>query len=83
MSNIQHVEVAAPVPGKWTAEILWANGRAHLQAPPNVPGTYTGNISFRITGQHYVTTPAVHQVRIAAHSSATVPLQVLDADGSR
>jgi hypothetical protein len=76
VSNIQHVEVTAPVPGKWTAEILWANGRAHLQEPPNVPGTFTGNISFRITGQHYVTTPAVHQVRISAHSSATVPLQV-------
>ncbi len=76
VSNIQHVEVTAPVPGKWTAEILWANGRAHLQEPPNVPGTFTGNVSFRVTGQHYVTTPAVHQVRIKAHSSATVPLQV-------
>jgi hypothetical protein len=76
VSNIQHVEVTAPVPGKWTAQILWANGRAHLQEPPNVPGTFTGDVSFRITGQHYVTTPAVHQVRIKAHSSATVPLQV-------
>ncbi|MYS23323.1 MULTISPECIES: S8 family peptidase [unclassified Streptomyces] len=77
VSNIQHVEVAAPVPGTWTAEILWANGRAHLQEPPNVPGTYTGTVSFRVTGQHYVTTPAAHGVRIKAHSSATVPLRVL------
>ncbi|MFC4033213.1 S8 family serine peptidase [Streptomyces polygonati] len=77
VSDIQHVEVAAPVPGKWTAKILWANGRAHLQEPPNVPGTFTGDISFRVTGQHYETAPAVHQVRIRAHSSATVPLRVL------
>jgi Subtilase family len=76
VSDIQHVEVAAPVPGRWTARILWANGRAHLQEPPNVPGPYTGNVSFRITGQHYVTSPAVHQARIKAHSSATIPLQV-------
>jgi Subtilase family len=76
VSNIQHVEVTAPVPGKWTAQILWANGRAHLQEPPNVPGTYTGNISFRVTGQHYVTDTAAHGVKIKAHSSATVPLRV-------
>lgn len=76
VSDIQHVEVTAPVPGRWTAQILWANGRAHLQEPPNVPGTYTGDIAFRITGRHYVTAPAVHQVRIKAHSSATVPVQV-------
>jgi hypothetical protein len=77
VSDIQHVEVAAPVAGKWTAKILWANGRAHLQEAPNVPGTYTGNVSFRIAGRHYVTTPAVRQVRIKAHSSATIPLRVL------
>ncbi|MGQ4511245.1 S8 family peptidase [Streptomyces sp. DW26H14] len=76
VSDIQHVEVTAPVPGRWKAEILWANGRAHLQEPPNVPGTYTGDISFRTTGAHYVTSPAAHQQRIRAHSSATVPLRV-------
>ncbi|MCF3961445.1 S8 family peptidase [Streptomyces fuscigenes] len=77
VSDIQHVEVTAPVPGTWKAEILWANGRAHLQEPPNVPGTYTGTVSFRTTGQHYVTTPAARQVRIGAHASTTVPLRVL------
>ena len=77
VSDIQHVEVTAPVAGKWKAEILWANGRAHLQEPPNVPGTYTGNVSFRITGQHYATTPAAFLVPVKAHSSATVPLRVL------
>jgi hypothetical protein len=76
VSNIQHVEVATPKPGRWTAEIKWANGRAHLQSPPNVPGTFTGNISFRVTGQHFVTTPAVGLVAIPAHTSVTVPLRV-------
>ena len=47
-----------PTPGTWTAKILWANGRSHLQSPPNVPGTFTGNVSFRVTGQHCITTPA-------------------------
>jgi hypothetical protein len=75
--NIQHVEVTAPTPGRWTAQIKWANGRAHLQEAPNVPGTFTGDISFRITGQHYVTTQAVKSVRIPGHSSVSVPLRVL------
>jgi hypothetical protein len=74
--NIQHVEVADPAPGTWTAKILWANGRAHLQSPPNVPGTFTGNISFRVTGQQFETRPALSPVTIPAHSSVTVPLQV-------
>ncbi len=77
VSNIQHVEVADPLAGRWTAKIKWANGRAHLQALPNVPGTYTGNISFRITGQHYTTTFATRPVVVPAHGSATVPLRVV------
>jgi hypothetical protein len=75
--NIQHVEVADPASGYWTAKILWANGRAHLQSPPNVPGTFTGNISFQVTGQHYVNTPAtLLPTYIGPHSSATVKLDV-------
>ncbi|HEX5404147.1 MAG TPA: S8 family serine peptidase [Pseudonocardiaceae bacterium] len=77
VSNIQHVEVTTPVPGKWKAQILWANGRAHLQSPPNIPGTFTGDISFRVTGQHFVTSPAVRPVKIKAHSSVSIPLNVL------
>ncbi|MFI9383911.1 S8 family serine peptidase [Kutzneria sp. NPDC052558] len=76
VSNIQHVEVAAPTSGAWTAKILWANGRAHLQSPPNVPGSYRGNVSFRATGQHYVTSPATGPVTIPAHGSAAVALNV-------
>jgi hypothetical protein len=76
VSNIQHVEVSAPTPGNWTTKILWANGRAHLQSAPNVPGTYRGNVAFRITGQHYVTSPASKPVTVPAHGSATIPLTV-------
>jgi Subtilase family len=74
--NIQHVEVADPTPGVWTAKILWANGRAHLQSPPNAPGSFTGSISFRITGQRFGYRPALAPVTIPAHSSVTVPLAV-------
>lgn len=76
VSNIQHVEVTAPTPGRWTAKILWANGRAHLQEAPNVPGSYRGDISFRITGQHYVTSAASKPVTVRAHGSVTIPLNV-------
>ncbi|HEX4723208.1 MAG TPA: S8 family serine peptidase, partial [Pseudonocardiaceae bacterium] len=76
VSNIQHVEVASPRPGRWTAKILWANGRAHLQSPPNVPGTFTGDISFRETGQHFTTSFVSQPVHIGAHASATVPLRI-------
>ncbi|EWM14225.1 S8 family serine peptidase [Kutzneria sp. 744] len=74
--NIQHVEVAAPAAGQWTAKILWANGRAHLQSPPNVPGSYRGTISFRTMGQHYVTKKATDAVTIPAHTGVDVPLSV-------
>jgi hypothetical protein len=74
--DIQHTEVTAPEKGTWTAKILWANGRAHLQSLPNVPGTYTGNVSFRVTGQHYVLKAASKPVTIAAHGTASVPLKV-------
>ncbi|HTI21030.1 MAG TPA: S8 family serine peptidase [Kutzneria sp.] len=74
--NLQHVEVAAPAAGTWTAKILWANGRAHLQSPPNVPGSYRGNISFRTMGQHYVTKKATDAITIPAHAGVDVPLSV-------
>jgi hypothetical protein len=75
--DIQHVEVASPKAGRWTALVKWANGRAHLQSAPNVPGTYTGDISFRIAGAHYVSSVATHLVRIPAHAGVTVPLNVV------
>jgi subtilase family protein/Big-like domain-containing protein len=74
--NIQHVEVANPEAGTWKVQIKWANGRAHLQSLPNVPGTYTGTVSFRTSGQNWITSPAAPATTIAAHGSATIPLQV-------
>ena len=75
--NIQHTEVTDPMPGKWTATILWGNGRSHLQEPPNVPGTYTGSMSFQVTGQNYMTSGSgAGTVKIPAHSSANVPINV-------
>src|SRR6185436_14680858 len=53
-----------------------ANGRAHLQSPPNVPGTYTGPVSFKVSGSNWITSPAAPTTTIAAHGSATIPLQV-------
>jgi hypothetical protein len=74
--DIAHVEVANPEAGTWTAQIKWANGRDHLQSAPNVPGTYTGTVSFKASGQKWITTPAVSSTTIAAHNSATIPLSV-------
>ncbi len=74
--NIQHVEVADPSAGTWTVQILWANGRSHLQSPPNVPGTYTGNVSFRVMALHWVRSDAFDNTTIPARSSATIPLSV-------
>ena len=75
--NIQHTEVTDPEPGTWTAQILWGNGRSHLQELPNVPGTYTGPMSFEVTGQNYVTSSAGSgTVKIPAQSSGTVNVNV-------
>ncbi|MGH2893420.1 MAG: S8 family serine peptidase, partial [Solirubrobacteraceae bacterium] len=75
--NIQHTEVSDPMPGTWTATILWGNGRSHLQEPPNVPGTYTGPLSFQVTGQNYVTSSAgAGSARVPAQGSATLNVSV-------
>ena len=51
--NIQHVEIANPTAGTWTVQILWANGRSHLQSLPNVPGTLPGQ---RLVPGHWART---------------------------
>jgi subtilase family protein len=76
VSDIQHVEVADPVPGRWTAYVKWANGRAHLQEPPNTPGSYRGKLSFRVMGQHYVMSKAISSVTIPAHATVKVPVDI-------
>jgi len=76
VSNIQHAEVTSPEPGRWTAKILWSGKDVDLALPPAVPGTYRGPMSFKISGQDYVTSPASRPVTIPAHSSASVPLHI-------
>ena len=39
-------------------------------------GTYTGDISFRVSGQDYRTAPASRPVTIPARSAATIPLHI-------
>jgi hypothetical protein len=75
--DIQHSTVEHPMPGTWTAQILWANGRGHVQTAPDTPGTYTGSVTFQTGGQNYTTSPASAPVFIAPHSSVSVPLSIV------
>jgi hypothetical protein len=74
--NTQHIEVSAPEPGLWTAHILWGGVDQDLALPPVAPGAYTGPLSFKVSGQDWITTPASGPVVIPAHQSASVPLRV-------
>src|SRR5215831_16047830 len=74
--DIQHSTVEHPMAGTWTAQILWANGRGHVQSPPDTPGPYTGTVTFQAGGQNFTTNPASAPVTIQPHSSANVPLSI-------
>jgi hypothetical protein len=74
--DIGHTEVANPDAGTWTAHIKWANGRAHLQSLPNVPGTYRGTVSLRATGENWITSAAAPTTTLASRTWVTIPLQV-------
>jgi hypothetical protein len=74
--DIQHSTVEHPMAGTWTAQIVWADGRGHAQSPPNVPGPYTGTVTFRASGQNFTTSPASAPVTIQPHSSVSVPLRI-------
>jgi hypothetical protein len=74
--DIQHSTVEHPMAGTWTAQILWANGRGHVQSPPETPGTYTGTVTFQASGQNFTTSPASAPVIIPPRSSASVPLSI-------
>jgi hypothetical protein len=74
--DIQHSTVEHPMPGTWTAQILWANGRGHVQSAPDTPGPYTGTVSFQASGQNFTTSPASAPVAIPPRSSASVPLRI-------
>jgi hypothetical protein len=74
--DIQHSTVEHPMAGTWTAQILWANGRGHVQSPPDTPGPYTGTVTFQASGQNFTTSPASAPVIIPPRSSASVPLSI-------
>ena len=63
--DIQHSTVEHPMAGTWTAQILWANGRGHVQTAPDTPGPYTGTVTFQASGQNFTTSPASAPVTIA------------------
>ena len=74
--NDQHAEVTDPAPGRWTAEFLWGGIDDFVEVAPAAPGTYRGPMSFKVSGQNYVTEPAIRPVFVPARSSATIPLRV-------
>jgi Subtilase family len=74
--DIQHSTVEHPMAGTWTAQILWANGRGHVQSAPDTPGPYTGTVTFQASGQNFTTSAASAPVTIPARSWATVPLGI-------
>ncbi len=74
--NTQHVEVSAPQPGRWTAKFFWGGVDQDLALPQPAPGTYTGPMSFRLSGQNWITSPASRSVVIPSRSSRSIPLQV-------
>jgi hypothetical protein len=74
--DIQHSTIERPMAGLWTAQILWANGRGHVQSAPDIPGTYTGTVTFQASGQNFTTFPASAPVTIPARSSVSVPLSI-------
>jgi hypothetical protein len=76
VSNNEHVSIDNPMPGKWRAQIVWNNGRTHLQDPPPTPGSYRGSVSVRFTGQTESDRRATRPATIHAHSSATIPVTI-------
>jgi hypothetical protein len=74
--DIQHATVEHPMAGTWTVQILWANGRGHVQNPPDTPGSYRGPVTFQASGQDFTTSPASAPVTIAPRSSVVVPLSI-------
>ena len=76
VSNNENVAIDNPMPGTWQAEIVWNNGRSHLQDPPPAPGAYRGAVSVRATTQTVLPNAVTRPITIAAHSSATVPLTI-------
>ncbi|AHI01827.1 S8 family serine peptidase [Kutzneria albida] len=77
-ANYQYISVHDPVPGKWTAKILWSNGRGHLTEKPIPPGSFRGNALVRFTGHDYASAGITGTARrtIPAGGSASFDLSV-------
>lgn len=67
----QYITVHNPVAGKWTAKVVWSNGRAHLQEPPLTPGSFRGNASIEFVGKKF-----------ASAGITGTPVKVIPAGGS-
>jgi len=74
--DIQHVIVSDPMPGTWTAKILWSGLDVDPAQGPEVPGTYRGPMRFKVSGQDYRTSRAFFPVTVPGHSSASIPLRI-------
>jgi hypothetical protein len=74
--DIQHVIVSDPMPGRWTAKILWSGLVVDLAQGPSMPGSYAGPMHFKVSGQDYRTSRAFLPVRVPGHASIPVRLQV-------
>jgi hypothetical protein len=74
--NIQHVTVTDPMPGTWTARILWSGLDVDPAQGPETPGTYRGPMQLKVSGQDYRSSPAFFPVMIPGHTSASIPLSV-------
>jgi hypothetical protein len=74
--NYQHVAVSNPQAGRWTVKILWGGADQDIALPQPTPGTFTGNLSFKVSGQNWVTSSASKSVTIPAHAGRSVPLKV-------
>lgn len=72
--DIQHVEVSDPTPGVWTATFQWPILDDYCCTLPPVPGPYRGPMSFKVSGQRYLTIPATGPVTIPSHGSVSVPV---------
>jgi hypothetical protein len=70
------VAVSNPQAGRWTVKILWGGVDQDVALPQPTPGTFTGNLSFKVSGQNWVTSSASKSVTIPAHAGRSVPLKV-------
>jgi hypothetical protein len=65
-TDYQQVGVHDPVPGRWTAKVVWSNGRGLLQDPPLKPGSYRGAVKLRFTGHAFASAGVPERTRTIA-----------------